>query len=114
MAAQHALGIGVVLGITTAPQDERGLNNIAGIVGLAPATERGSVLGSPNPYSQPTHGLQGFLIEIAFVNSLNLMLNSGTHADTVHDHQMSQFFPVNQNDALWTPCHIVLGGARES
>ena len=42
MAAQHALGIGVVLGVAPAPQDERGLDNIAGIVGLAPTTGRGS------------------------------------------------------------------------
>ena len=41
MAAQYALGIGVVLGVAPAPQDERGLDNIAGIVGLAPTTERG-------------------------------------------------------------------------
>ena len=32
----------------------------------------------------------------------------------MHDHQTCQFFPVNQNDALWTPCHIVLGGTREA
>ena len=48
--------------------------------------------------SQLAHSLQGFLVEIVFINPLNLMTNSGTHADTVHDHQTRQFFPVNQND----------------
>ena len=67
-----------------------------------------------NPVSRPTYVLQGFLIEIVFVNSLDLMTNSGTHADTVHDQQTRQFFPVNQNDALRTPCHILLSGTREA
>ena len=84
------------------------------LVNDALTTREENYSADANPISRPAHGLQGFLVEIVFINPLDLMTNSGTHSDTMHDHQTRQFFPVNQNDALWTSRHIVLGGAREA
>ena len=36
------------------------------------------------------------------------------YADIVLDHQTSQFSSIDQDDAFWTPRHIVPGGARET
>ena len=54
------------------------------------------------------------MIEIVFVDPLYFVTNPSTHADIVRDHQPSQFLPVDQDDALRTPRHIVSGGAREA
>ena len=56
--------------------------------------------------------LHGLLIEIVFIDPLDLVTNSGAHPDIVRDHQVGQFFSVDQNDALRTPRHI-LPGRRE-
>ena len=58
--------------------------------------------------------LQDFLIEIVLVDPLDLVMDSRAHADVVPDHEASQFYTVDQNDALRALRHIGPRGRRET
>ena len=60
-----------------------------------------------------TSALQVFTVEIILVDSFDRILNPGTHADLVDDHEAREFLPVDQDDALRTLGHIVRRGPRE-
>ena len=66
-----------------------------------------------NLVPRQAHGLHRFLIEVVFVDPLDLASGARPHANSVPDHQACKFRTVDQDDALRAPRHVVPGGARE-
>ena len=60
-----------------------------------------------------TSALQFFPVEIILVDSFDRILDPGTYADLVDDHEAREFLRVDLDDALRTLGHIVRRGPRE-